>query len=63
VQEPVLLESDVDEGGLEAGQDVVDLALVDVADDRPAAATLEVDLGDAVPRRDLRLLLGPAART
>ena len=63
VQEAVLLEPDVDEGGLEAGQDVVDLALVDVADDRPAAATLEVDLGDAVPRWDLRLAFGPAART
>ena len=34
VQEAVLLEADVDERGLEAGQHVVDLALVDVADDR-----------------------------
>ena len=34
VEEAVLVEADVDEGGLEAGQDVVDLALVDVSDDR-----------------------------
>jgi len=44
----VLVEADVDEGGLEAGQDIVDLALVDVADDRAVAAPLEVQLGDAV---------------
>ena len=48
VQEAVLVQADVDEGGLEAGQDVVDPALVDVADDRPGAAALEVELGDAV---------------
>jgi len=48
VQEAVLVEADVDEGGLEAGQDIVDLALVDVADDRAVAAPLEVQLGDAV---------------
>ena len=47
VQEAVLLEADVHERGLEAGQDVVDLALVDVADDRARAAALDVDLGDA----------------
>ena len=44
VQKAVLLEADVDEGGLEAGQDVVDLALVDVADDRAPAAALDVEL-------------------
>jgi hypothetical protein len=60
VQEAVLVEADVDEGGLEPGQDVVDLALVDVADDRPASATLEIDLGDAVARGDLGLLLTAA---
>jgi hypothetical protein len=60
VQEPVLLEADVDERGLEPGQDVVDLALVDVADDRSAAAALEVDLGDAVARGDVGLLPTPA---
>ena len=63
VQEAVLLEADVDERGLEPGQDVVDLALVDVADDRARAAALEVDLGDAVARRGVtrlraRALLG-----
>ena len=46
VQEAVALEADVDEGGLHAGQDVVDLALVDVADDRATTATLHVELGD-----------------
>ncbi len=63
VQEAVLVEADVDEGRLEPGQDVVDLALVDVADDRARAAALEVDLGDAVARRGVtrlraRALLG-----
>ena len=48
VQEAVLLEADVDERRLEAGQHVVDLALVDVADDRAAAAALDVELSDAV---------------
>ena len=48
VQEAVLLEADVDEGGLESGEDVVDLALVDVADDRARAAALDVELGDAL---------------
>ena len=48
VQEAVLVEADVDEGGLEAGEDVVDLPLVDVADDRAVAAPLEVQLGDAI---------------
>ena len=56
VQEAVLVEADVDEGRLEAGQDVVDLALVDVADDRAAAAALEVDLGDAVAGGQAALL-------
>ncbi len=48
VQEAVLLEADVDERRLEPGQHVVDLALVDVADDRARAAALEVELSDAV---------------
>ena len=61
VQEPVLVEPDVDEGGLEAGQDVVDAALVDVADDRAPAAALEVDLGYAVAGRDLVAFAAPAA--
>ena len=46
VQEAVLVEADVHEGGLEAGQDVVDLALVDVSDDRAVALALYVELGN-----------------
>ena len=46
VEEAVALEADVDEGGLHAGKDVVDLPLVDVADDRAPAAALDVELGD-----------------
>ena len=46
VQEAVALEADVDEGGLHAGKDVVDLPLVDVADDRSPAAALDVELRD-----------------
>ena len=55
VQEPVLVEADVDEGGLEAGQDVVDLALVDVAHDGAVAAALEVELRDPVAGGGVRL--------
>ncbi len=47
VEEAVLVEADVHERGLEAGQDVVDLALVDVPDDRAVAAALYVELRDA----------------
>ena len=46
VEEAVLLEADLDERGLHAGQDVVDAAEVDVARDRAALGPLEVDLGD-----------------
>ena len=48
VQEAVLLQADVDERGLEAGEHVVDAPLVDVADDRAGAAALQVELGDRV---------------
>src|SRR6185437_5492026 len=48
VQEAVLLEADVHEGGLQAGEDVVHAALVDVAHDRAGAAALQVELGDAI---------------
>src|SRR6202035_831655 len=48
VQEAVLLEADVDEGRLKTRQDVVDLALVDVADDRATAAALYVELSDSI---------------
>ena len=68
VQEAVLVEADVDERGLEPGQDVVDLALVDVAHDGAVAAALEVELGDAVAgggvlpsRRRRRPRVGSAA--
>ena len=60
VQEAVLVEADVDERRLEAGQHVVDLALVDVADDRARAAPLEVQLGDPVAGR--RVLPSPRRR-
>jgi len=46
VEEPVPLQPDVDERRLHAGQHVVHDALVDVADDRPLAAALDVELGD-----------------
>ena len=46
MQEAVSLQADVHEGGLHAGKDVVDDPLVDVADDRPLAAALDVELGD-----------------
>ena len=63
VQEPVLVEADVDEGGLEAGQDVVDLALVDVAHDGAVAAALEIELRDPVPGGGVRLAApAPTAR-
>src|SRR5205814_6503262 len=51
VQEAVLLDADVDERGLETGQDVVDPALVDVSDYRAAPAPLYVELPDAPARR------------
>ena len=60
MEEAVLVEADVDERRLEAGQDVVDLALVDVAHDRAAAAALEVDLGDAVAGGQPALLAAAA---
>ena len=58
VQEAVLLEADVDERRLQARQHIVDLALIDVADDRAVALALQVQLGDPViPGR-----LAPPAR-
>ena len=47
MQEAVLLDADVDERGLEAGQDIVHPALVDVSDYRAAPAPLYVELSDA----------------
>ena len=46
VQEAVSLQADVDERRLHAWQDVVDDALVDVADDRARATPFDVELGD-----------------
>ncbi len=48
VEEPVLLEADLDERRLHAGQHVVDRAQVDVPRDRPPLGALEVDLRDLV---------------
>ena len=48
VEEAVLLEPDLDERRLHAGQHVVDDAEVDVPGDRAALGPLEVHLGDAV---------------
>ena len=62
VQEPVLLESDVDECGLEPGEHVVDAALVDVSDDRAGTAALEVELRDLVARRGVGVLAAAARR-
>jgi hypothetical protein len=47
VQEAIPVDADVHEGGLEAGEDVVDLSLVHVADDRARATPLDIELGDA----------------
>src|SRR5207247_4633667 len=48
VEKAVLLEPDLDEGRLHAGEHVVDDTLVDVARDRAAFGALEVDLRDLV---------------
>jgi hypothetical protein len=61
VEEAVLVEADVHEGRLEPGQDVVDLALVDVADDRAASLALDVQLSDSPVGRAARLLLAAAS--
>src|SRR5947208_2867419 len=45
VGEAVLLEADLDDRRLHPGQDVVDLAEVDVARDRAALGPLDIDLG------------------
>jgi hypothetical protein len=65
VEEAVALEADVDERGLHPGEDVVDDALVDVADDRSRALAFDVKLryaelsvGTTTPR-----LLGFASAT
>ena len=62
VEEAVLLEADLDERGLHAGQHVVDDALVDVPGDRVLLGPLEVDLGDAVVLEDGDALLADVDR-
>src|SRR5207249_4230897 len=46
VEEAVLLQADIDERRLHAGQDVVDAPLVDIAHDRTPSPPLDVELGD-----------------
>ena len=58
VEEAVLLETDLDERRLHAGEDVVDDALVDVAGDRAPSGALEVHLGHAVVLEHGDRLLG-----
>ena len=62
VQEAVLLEADVDERRLQAGEHVVDDPLVDVADDGTGAAALEVELSDAVAARGVGAGAAPSLR-
>src|ERR1700733_12430189 len=59
VQEPVLVEPDVDERRLEAAEYVVDAALVNVPDDRARSAALQIQLGYVVPGRRLGPAYGP----
>src|SRR5438105_3483237 len=62
VQEPVLLEPDLDERRLHPGQDVVDRAEVDVPGDRALLRPFEVHLGDAVVLEDGDALLADVDR-
>src|SRR5262249_45043212 len=48
VEKPVALQADVDEGGLHAGKDFRDPALVDVADRTAVPLALDEDLGDEI---------------
>src|SRR6185295_16743508 len=52
VEEAVALEAEVDEGGLHAGQDLRDPALVDVADDAAVPLALDENLSDQVVFED-----------
>ena len=62
VEEPVLLEADLDERGLHSREDVVDDAEVDVPGDRAALRSFEVDLCDAVVLEDRDALLADVDR-
>ena len=59
VQERVALETDVNKGGLHAGQHLRDPALVDVADDAPMTLALDEDLDDLIlfEDRDTRVVI------
>jgi len=57
VEETVLLEADLDEGGLHPRQHVVDRPEVDVPGDRPALGALEIHLGHAIVFEDCDPLL------
>jgi hypothetical protein len=52
IKEPVALETEIDEGGLHAGQDLGDPALVDIADDAAMAFTFDEDFCDEVVFED-----------
>ena len=52
VEEGVLLEADVDEGGLHPRQDPRHASLVDVSDDAALLAALDLHLGDAAVLED-----------
>src|SRR5659263_576980 len=58
VEEAVLLHPDVDKGRLHAGEHVLDLALVDVAGQRPAALPFNIDLAkpSLLKNRHLKLV-------
>src|SRR6478672_4546905 len=62
VEDTVLLQADLDERRLHAGQDVVDNTEVDVPGDRPALRPFEVDLGDLVVLEDGDALLAGVDR-
>ena len=58
VQEAVLVEAHLDEGGLHSREDVLDPSLPDVTHDRALAAALDVALGGAAVLQDCDARLG-----
>src|SRR6185436_3264848 len=59
VQERVALETDINEGGLHAGQHLRDPALVDIADNAPLTLAFDEDLDDLIlfEDRDTRVVI------
>ena len=59
VQERVALETDVNKGGLHAGEHLRDPALVDIADDAPLPLAFDEDLDDLIlfEDRDTRVVI------